>query len=176
MAGAVVATTVPPVTAMRMSSFFMVVSTEARTESCACFDGFVTYPPDEHALRDLEVISWLDTEDHAVGELPVLDHMRDERGAVSAGALVTLVDLVCARIVLHAVEPHWIATADLSFVSGVRPTDGVVTAEARIARAGSKLVVADVDLGPVGRAVATFVRIPREASRVSDRPPPRMRE
>ena len=67
--------------------------------------------------------------------------------------------------------PHWIATADLSFVSGTRPREGTVVAEGRVARAGSKLVVADVDLGPAGRATATFVRIPREASRVSDRPP-----
>lgn len=126
----------------------------------------MTYPPDEHVLRDLEIESWLEAVDHAVAELPVLPTIRDGSGRVALGALLTLVDIACARVVFHAASPHWIATADLSVTSGVRPTEGVVHAEARLLRAGSKLIVVDVDLGSAGVATGTFVRIPREASLV----------
>jgi len=126
----------------------------------------MTYPPDEHVLRDLEIESWLEALDHCGAELPVLPPVLDASGRVALGALLTLVDIACARVVFRAAAPNWIATADLSVTSGVRPRDGVVRAEGRLVRAGSKLMVVDVDLGPVGMATGTFVRIPREASLV----------
>jgi acyl-coenzyme A thioesterase PaaI-like protein len=129
------------------------------------------YPPPQHVLRDLRVESWLESETLGRAEMPVDDVVRDASGAVSLGALATLVDLLCARVVFPAVQPHWIATADLSVATDVRPSDGVVHAEARLVRAGSKLVTIAIDLDGAGRGVGTFVRIPREASDVAtDRP------
>jgi acyl-coenzyme A thioesterase PaaI-like protein len=128
------------------------------------------YPPDDHVLRDLRIESWLEAEDHSFGELPVDDAVRDRSGAVAVGALATLVDLVCARVAFPSAHPHWIATADLSFARGARVTEGLVTAEARLVKAGSKLISIDVDLHGAGTAATSFARIPREASEV-DRPP-----
>ena len=124
------------------------------------------YPPPKHVLRDLRVTSWLESETNAHAELPVDDVVRDASGRVSLGALVTVVDMACARVAFSAAHPHWLATADLSVATSERPTDGFVHVEARLARAGSKLISIAVDLHGAGTGFATFVRIPREASDV----------
>ncbi|MCU1374411.1 MAG: hypothetical protein JWO68_1697 [Actinomycetia bacterium] len=134
-----------------------------------------TYPPDEHVLRDLRIESWLDAPDHSFAVMPVVDAVLDASGAVSLGALTTLVDLACARVSFASAHPHWIATADLSVVGGAPATEGEVRAEARMVKAGSKLIAIDVDLHGAGTAAASFARIPREASEV-DRPPPQVGE
>src|SRR3954470_4968692 len=108
------------------------------------------YPPEDHVLRDLGIVSWLESEGVAVAELAVGPALVDMTGAISLGTLVTLVDTVCARALLATVVPDWIATADLSVTSGARPTEGVVRSVARVLRAGSKLLHVDIDLGPVG--------------------------
>ena len=131
------------------------------------------YPPDDHVLRDLQIESWLETPEHCVAELPVTPPLLGPDGTVTLGALVTLVDIACARVSFAAAHPHWIATADLSIVSGAPVREGTVTAESRVSRAGSKLIGIDVDLHGAGTATATFVRIPREASKV-DRPMPQV--
>lgn len=125
------------------------------------------YPPDEHVLRDLGMTSWLEAEGVAFAELPVTPAVLDARGAVSLGALVTLVDLACGRVTLAAVAPDWIATADLSLATAERPSNGIVRAGARVVRAGSKLLHVDIDLGPAGTGAASFVRIPGSASRLT---------
>ncbi|MCU1484514.1 MAG: hypothetical protein JWN67_1260 [Actinomycetia bacterium] len=124
------------------------------------------YPPEDHVLRDLRIESWLEAEDHSFAELPVDDAVRDRSGAVSIGALTTLVDIACARVSFAAAQPHWIATADLSIARGVPVHDGVVQAEAKVSKAGSKLISIEVDLHGAGTAAATFARIPRSASEV----------
>lgn len=124
------------------------------------------YPPDDHALRDLRATSWLEEDDRAIGEMPVDVVTADATGRVSVGALATLVDLTCARVALGTANPHWIATADLSLTTGDRPSSGSATVEVRLLRAGSKLIVLDVDLHGMGSGVATFVRIPSSASEV----------
>ena len=128
------------------------------------------YPPPQHILRDLRAESWLESETHAFAEIPVDDVVRDASGAVSLGALVTMIDLLCARVVFPAAHPHWIATADLSLATDKRPTEGKARAEAHLVRAGSKLITVSIDLHGAGSGFGTFVRIPREASDVdSDR-------
>lgn len=130
----------------------------------------MTYPPDDHVLRDLRVESWLEAPDHGFAEMPAAAAVLDRTGAVSVGALATLVDLACARVSFAAAHPHWIATADLSIVRGEPVSEGTVVAEARMVKAGSKLLSIDIDLHGAGTAFASFARIPREAS-VIDRPP-----
>lgn len=130
-----------------------------------------TYPPEQHVLRDLRIESWLDSEHHAIAEMPIDDIVLGTDGNVSLGALTTLVDLCCARVAFASAHPHWIATADLSLATGDRPASGTVQAEARLLKAGSKLIAIGVELGAVGSATANFVRIPREASEVN-RPGP----
>lgn len=124
------------------------------------------YPPPEHVLRDLRVESWLESETHGFAEMPVDDVVRDASGAVSLGALTTLVDMACARVSFSSAHPNWLATADLSVVTDHRPMEGIARAEARLVRAGSKLLAIAVDLQGAGTAAASFVRIPRAASDV----------
>lgn len=124
------------------------------------------YPPRDHVLRDLQIESWLEAPDHSFAVLPVSEAVLGPDGAVRAGALVTLADLACARVAFLAAQPHWIATADLSLVSGAPVGEGEVTAEARVVRTGSKLIAIDVDLHGAGTAAASFVRIPRAASSI----------
>jgi acyl-coenzyme A thioesterase PaaI-like protein len=134
-----------------------------------------TYPPDDHVLRHLRIESWLEAPDHAFAQLPAAAAVLDGNGAVSLGALTTLVDIACARVSFASAHPHWIATADLSVVRGEPVSEGMVRAEARMVKAGSKLISIDVDLHGAGTAAASFARIPREASLV-DRPPPAVGE
>jgi len=131
-----------------------------------------TYPPDEHALRDLRVTSWLEAPDHAVAEMPVDVVVTDPSGAASLGAIATLVDMACARVALLAAHPHWIATADLSLHLAEPVSEGgTVRAEAHLLKAGSKLISVAVDLHGAGTAMATFARIPRAAAVIpEDRP------
>jgi acyl-coenzyme A thioesterase PaaI-like protein len=122
-----------------------------------------TYPPEQHVLRDLRIESVLVAPEHATAELPVDVAVRGADGAVALGALATLVDTCGSRVSTATAHPHWTATADLSVTTARRPHDGVVGADARLLKAGSKVISVGVDLGGVG---STFARIPREASAV----------
>jgi uncharacterized protein (TIGR00369 family) len=126
-----------------------------------------THPPDEYILRDLGIESWLEAEDHARAVLPVTDSIRDGSGSVALGALATLVDVACARVAFIAARPAWVATVDLSVTMGKPVTHGVVNAEARLVRAGSRLISIAVDLRAAGTATASFARLPREVSQVA---------
>jgi acyl-coenzyme A thioesterase PaaI-like protein len=128
------------------------------------------YPPAEHLLRDLQVLNWLESPGHGVAELDIGDDDRDSSGRVSLGALTTMADIACTRAALSAVAPHFVATLDLSVTTGARPTDGPVRAEARVVRTGSKIVSVDGVVHDIGPMTASFVRIPNEASLVSDVP------
>src|SRR4051794_11164679 len=86
------------------------------------------YPPADHFLRDMAIVSELLGDGFAVAELAVGPGVLDRRGAVSFGALLTLVDVACARAALTAVAPNWVATADLSLSVGVPVRDGTVVA------------------------------------------------
>jgi acyl-coenzyme A thioesterase PaaI-like protein len=130
----------------------------------------VTYPPEQHLLRDLQVLNWLEGPDHGVAELDISDAVRDTSGRVSIGALMMMADIACSRAALSAVAPHFVATLDLSVTTGARPTHGRVRTDARVLRAGSKIVSIGGDLNTVGSITASFVRIPNEASLVGDLP------
>jgi acyl-coenzyme A thioesterase PaaI-like protein len=127
----------------------------------------MTYPPDEHLLRDLQVVNWLEGPNHGVAELDISDAVRDSSGRVSVGALVMMADIACSRAALFAVAPHFVATLDLSVTTAARSTDGLVRADARVVRTGSKIVSIDGYVQDIGPVTAAFVRIPNEASLVS---------
>jgi acyl-coenzyme A thioesterase PaaI-like protein len=130
----------------------------------------VVYPPEQHFLRDLQVLNWLEGTEHGVAELDIGDGVRDSSGRVSLGALITMADIACTRAALLAVAPDFVATLDLSVTTGARPRDGLVRAEARVVRAGSKIVSVDGLVRDIGPLTASFVRIPNEASLVSEVP------
>ncbi|HEX4539041.1 MAG TPA: hypothetical protein VH112_02265 [Acidimicrobiales bacterium] len=130
----------------------------------------MTYPPDQHLLRDLQILNWLEGPDHGVAELHISDAVRDSSGRVGIGALIMMADVACSRAALSAVAPHFVATLDLSVTTSGRPMNGPVRTDARVIRSGSKIVSIDGDVRDVGSVTASFVRIPSEASLVSDLP------
>lgn len=128
----------------------------------------MSYPPDEHLLRDLpfqmEQVDELRARAHLVlGPRTMLD------GAPDPGPIMTAVDVLAGSLVGRVVAPDWMATADLSLHLGSGlPVEGELVADAAVIRDGRTTVVLDARLragapdGPtVGEVVLTFVRLPR---------------
>jgi uncharacterized protein (TIGR00369 family) len=128
-----------------------------------------TYPPDRHLLRDLRL--QFDRSDAATSTawLPVVAELCHDGGAVRAGALATLVDVVGGGLAATAAQPDWIATADLTLHVVGAATKGSVAAIARVVHAGRTTVVIEVDLrddagAEIGLATMSFARLPRRDS------------
>ncbi len=123
------------------------------------------YPPEHHLLRDLAV----DVEHRGDGTssawLTIVPELLDDTGAVRAGVLATVVDMIGGGLSAMAAAPNWIATADLTLHLVGRATEGTVEAVARVLRAGRTTVVIEVRLrsGPtsLGVATMTFSVLPR---------------
>jgi uncharacterized protein (TIGR00369 family) len=102
-------------------------------------------------------------------------------GRPRVGALAAIIDLAGAATALSSVRPDWIATADLSFTSGDPVVEGPIVVAAHLVRAGSNVVVVQVEVGdghgsddvatmrPAGHGLMTFARIPGSASAASTR-------
>jgi acyl-coenzyme A thioesterase PaaI-like protein len=134
--------------------------------------GDVTYPPSRHALRDLPF------------SLEAVDPLRSRArltvtpeqcvgGGLSAGPLMTVVDVLAGSLVGRVLAPDWMATAQMSVHLGDPPGDGQVVADATVVRNGRTTVVVEVLLSasgppgaarPFGEAMLTFVRLPRRDS------------
>jgi acyl-coenzyme A thioesterase PaaI-like protein len=123
------------------------------------------YPPAQHLLRDLA----LDVEHHDDGTsaawLTITPALLDDTGAVRAGVLATIVDMVGGGLSAQVASPNWIATADLTLHLVGRATSGVVVATTRVLRAGRTTVVLEVLLhnggALIGFATMTFSVLPR---------------
>lgn len=130
----------------------------------------MTYPPDVHLLRDLDIRGTRQA-DLTTSRIPVRSGVLDSRG-VRLGVMATLVDVTGASLALAAVRPDWIATADLS-VHVLRPVDsGTLEARCRLLRMGSRNVVVDATLvdddgNPCGSGRIAFARIPGSATAAS---------
>jgi uncharacterized protein (TIGR00369 family) len=129
-----------------------------------------TYPPERHLLRDLRL-----TFEHGAGAgrdrtsrawMPVVPELSAADGAVRAGALATLVDVIGGGLAATVAQPDWIATADLTLHVFGAATDGAVEARARVAHAGRTTIVIEVELydesgGEIGIATMSFAVLPR---------------
>jgi uncharacterized protein (TIGR00369 family) len=123
------------------------------------------YPPEHHLLRDLA----LDVQHHNDGSsaawLRVVPELFDDTGAVRAGVIATMVDMIGGGLAAQAAAPNWIATADLTLHLVRSVTGGTIEATARVLRAGRTTVVIEVALRghdtAVGTATMTFSVLPR---------------
>jgi uncharacterized protein (TIGR00369 family) len=128
------------------------------------------YPPDRHLLRDLRLESEHRPDGTSTAWIPLPAGARTESGAPLLGAVTTLVDALGGGMALPAVQPNWIATADLTLHLVPGAAAGVDTIEARgkVARAGRTTVVLEVELfdrpggAPRGLATMTFSVIQRQ--------------
>jgi len=125
-----------------------------------------TYPPDRHLLRDLR----LSFEHRGAGAsrawMPAVPELAAADGAVRAGALATLVDVIGGGLAAQTAQPDWIATADLTLHLTGAVVAGTVEARARVVHAGRTTVVIEVTLHDdrgrqIGLATMSFARLPR---------------
>jgi uncharacterized protein (TIGR00369 family) len=124
------------------------------------------YPPDRHLLRDLRLTFERGDEHSSRAWMPVVPEVCTHDGAVRAGALATLVDVIGGGLAATAAHPGWIATADLTLHLVGAATRGSVEARARVAHTGRTTVVIEVDLyddagSRIGIATMSFAVLPR---------------
>jgi uncharacterized protein (TIGR00369 family) len=126
----------------------------------------LTYPPDRHLLRDLRLSFEHGENFTSRAWMPVVPELCSDDGAVRAGALATLVDVIGGGLAATVAHPGWIATADLTLHVVTSVTSGSVEASARVAHAGRTTVVIEVELhddadAEVGIATMSFAVLPR---------------
>ena len=145
-----------------------------------------SYPPERHALRDLDVTTEHLTAERSLSVAPVDGPVRNAAGAASIGFLAALFDTNAGLMALIAGRPKWTATLDLGLHATGWLTEGPAVLEGRLVRAGSNIVVIGADVydgcgvgdldelaGDTGRrphvasGIATFTRIPARASAAS---------
>ncbi|HZM54334.1 MAG TPA: hypothetical protein VFC03_04840, partial [Acidimicrobiales bacterium] len=81
---------------------------------------FGGYPPARHILGDLGMVAEVTSDSAARVRTRVTPHITAADGGVRAGVLATLVDIVGGAIAARALQPDWMATADLA-LQVVRP-------------------------------------------------------
>jgi acyl-coenzyme A thioesterase PaaI-like protein len=137
--------------------------------------GPVTYPPEHHVLRDLPFTMEAVDPTSSRGRLTVTPEVC-VAGALSAGPLMTMVDVLVGSLVGRVLAPDWMATAQMSLHLDRPPGDGDVVADATVVRNGRTTVVSEVRIAtapahgtpptPVGEAMLTFVRLPRRDANI----------
>jgi acyl-coenzyme A thioesterase PaaI-like protein len=143
-----------------------------------------SYPPPQHALRDLALTTYVCAPDRAMCAAALTDANRNAQGAAALGFVSAVLDSVAAGVALVASAPDWNATADLSFHQAAPITVGPVVADARLVRVTEKFVVVGAEvfdgggrtgdelldttaLTPAGASSMTFARVPSHASVVA---------
>ena len=123
------------------------------------------YPPEQHLLRDLRMSFDHSDPDFSRAWLPVVPEICGDDGAVRAGVLATLVDVIGGGLAATTAKPNWIATADLTLHLTAAARSGTVEAVARILRAGRTTVVLEVALREASRSIGiatmSFSVLPR---------------
>jgi acyl-coenzyme A thioesterase PaaI-like protein len=105
-----------------------------------------TYPPERHALRDLDVTTEHVTAERSVSVAPVDGPVRNAAGAASVGFLAALFDTNAGLMALIAGRPEWTATLDLGLHATGWLTEGPAVLAGRLVRAGSNIVVIGADV------------------------------
>jgi acyl-coenzyme A thioesterase PaaI-like protein len=151
------------------------------------------FPPLHHFFTDLGMTYGRMGIGRHAAVAPMVDALRDHAGVPSVGLLGTLADGVAGFAVLPIADPDWTATSDLGVHVTGDPVGGSLLIDARVVRAGSRLVVmkvtahdggddaadavleelrhAPTETSPrplVAHALLSFVRMPREKSRARD--------
>lgn len=144
---------------------------------------------------DFGLASLQPTRERSLMRSEFTDKMRSPAGTASLGFLLTLVDYVTSDPALTVSAPDWTATQNLSLHAAGSVRQGPVLIDSNLVRVGKKAVVVSADVydgcgltdlgefaktidsaapptghGPIlaGRALATFVRLPRAAATGAD--------
>ena len=126
----------------------------------------IEYPPARHILRALAYEVEHRPDHTSTARTTIGPHLLDADGAVTPGALATLVDATGGGLAAGAAHPGWIATADLTLhlLGPVHAT--TVVAHGRVIRRGRTTIVLGVDLADdrdrmLGTATMSFAVLPR---------------
>jgi acyl-coenzyme A thioesterase PaaI-like protein len=150
-----------------------------------------SYPPERHALRDLDVTTEFVSAERAISIAAVDGPVRNAAGAASLGFLTAVLDTNTGLLALISAQPEWTATLDLALQATGWLTGSMLVLESRLVRAGSNIVVIGAelydgdgigDIGDleghparlprVGYGTVSFTRIPARASVASGRTDP----
>ncbi len=135
-------------------------------------DAAPTYPPAQHILRDLRLTVEHRPDGTSTGWMPANPQLCNPSGSPRAGVLAILVDVVGGGLAAVAVQPDWIATADLTLHLTPRPVHGEIEAVGRVLRQGRTTVVIEVllrerDGESLGIATMSFAVLPRRAGNLT---------
>jgi len=130
------------------------------------------YPPPQHMLRGLQVSLELQDNGPSTIIAPVVPEICTDRGGVRVGIIATLVDILGGALTVRTVHPDWAATADLTVHTTGRVTSERVSAVGSLIRAGSTMIVIDLDIREerdlasgqwtsIGCGLISFSRLPR---------------
>lgn len=127
----------------------------------------MSYPPPRHLLRDLG-ISGTREPGRAMNRIRIEPGLVDGPG-VRLGVLATVVDATGASVALAAVQPDWIATANLSIHLHAPIPGGTVEVDCRPLRVGVGTVVVGAEIRDdqgllCGSGRMAFARIPGSAT------------
>jgi uncharacterized protein (TIGR00369 family) len=130
------------------------------------------YPPAHHMLRDLQVSLALLEDGPSIITAPVVPELCTDRGGMQVGVIATLLDILGGALSIRTVHPDWAATADLTVHTTGRAVTEKVSAVASLIRAGSTMVVIEMDIRAakqdasgdwtsIGCGLISFSRLPR---------------
>jgi uncharacterized protein (TIGR00369 family) len=128
----------------------------------------------DHMIRDLNMTLAYNGKESSTTRVPVVPSVCNERGAVQAGVLATLVDLASGALAARVVYPDLTATGDLRIYSTQPAKTGEVAAVSSVLRAGRAAVVVKTEIvagitgssTSVGSGIATFYRLSRRDGNV----------
>ena len=134
--------------------------------------------PRDHMIRDLNMTLEYKGKESSTARVPVVPSVCNDRGAVQAGVLATLVDLASGALAARAVYPDLAVTGDLRIYSTQPAKTGEVAAVGSVLRAGRAAVVVKTEImagitgsvetsTSIGSGIATFYRLSRRDGNVN---------
>jgi uncharacterized protein (TIGR00369 family) len=106
---------------------------------------------EEHILSRLDYVEIESTDDRLVMEMDNRPDLANVRGALQGGLVATLIDIAAGILAGRATGNGYdVTTADLN-IHFLAPVMDRARAEARIVRAGKRLIVTSVDVTDIGR-------------------------
>lgn len=131
----------------------------------------MSYPPDQHLLRDLDVRSEWINEDECVYTAPRVPEICLPNGDMRLGPLFAVADLALVATAIDLAEDDWCGTLDLAIRMRSPVVAGPLVVVCQAMRVGGTLITTQAEIFDgegsitsgtlVGKAVATSRRMPR---------------